>query len=157
MNEMEEARLEIAETRAHLSETAEQLGAALSEKADAVKQRVSPAHYAREYPWAALGLAVGVGLAIGLSGADRKAAAGIAAGAGAVKDKIADRMSSDEAETVEPPGEPGIREKIGGQIDQMLADGLREFMGSLGEGGNASTRTKTGTSTAATRTDSVNG
>src|SRR4051812_12428831 len=102
MNAMEETRLEIAETRAHLHETAEELSAALSQKVNATKQRVSPAHYAREYPWAVLGLAVGVGLALGLSGADNKAAAGIAAGASSVKDKVAERFQGDDTADVEP-------------------------------------------------------
>jgi hypothetical protein len=139
MNAMDEARLEIAETRAHLHETAEELSAALSHKVDTAKQRVSPAHYAREYPWAALGLAVGVGLAIGLAGADKKAAAGIAAGASSVKDKVVERFQADGAADVEPvvaepeaPHEPSVRERIAGEIDTMLADGLQDFMKSVG-------------------------
>ena len=130
MNAMEEARLEIAETRAHLHDTAEELSAALSRKADTVKQRVSPAHYAREYPWAALGVAVGIGIALGISGA-----------ASSIKDKVADRLHGDGDVEAAPPEplpdpevthEPGVRERIAGQIDTMLADGLRDFMKSVG-------------------------
>lgn len=139
MTDMDEARLEIAETRAHLQETAEELSAAFARKAQEAKQRVSPAHYAREYPWAALGLAVGIGVAIGMSGADTKAAAGIAAGASTAKDKLVERFQSADAEAdvtpepvVEEPHEPGLRERVAGQIDTMLADGLRDFMRAVG-------------------------
>src|SRR5215217_6492292 len=142
---VDNVRRELTETRLRMDATAAELNNVVSERLESVTQSVDPRHYAREFPWAALGIAFGAGLAIGLSGADRAAAANVVAGAkttataigdGAVsaKDAIVERIhgdwpddSSDEA--AQPPAteSAGVRAKLTSALDDLLYDGLQEI------------------------------
>jgi hypothetical protein len=144
---IEETKHDIEVTKAHLRDTAGELGDALSAKVSRAKQTVDPTHYAQQFPWAALGIALGAGLAIGLSGADEKAASAavdgakkagesISDGASSAKDAIVARFqgSGDETEiaVAEPVSqEPGVRARIATAIDELLQDGLRDLMQTL--------------------------
>jgi hypothetical protein len=153
--EIEIARREVEQTRAHIEETTAELKAAVGDRVTRAKRSVDPRHYAREYPWAAIGLAIGVGLAIGLSGADRKAATGAVAGvkkageaigdgAVAAKDAVVERFhgSNDDAAAPAPQGdeivdasEPGIgglRGRVSSAVDDLLYTGLQEVLTGLG-------------------------
>jgi hypothetical protein len=132
-------RHEIAETRAHLGETAAELKQTIAQRAGRAKQAVSPAHYASEYPWVALGLALGAGLALALTGAEAKTAraaagsarrAGTAIGDGAIAaaNAVADKLSRDSAP--EPRDEPDRGERSA--IHALLDDGLEEALVALG-------------------------
>jgi hypothetical protein len=150
--EIESARREVEQTRARIEETTTELKDAVGERVSRAKRSVDPRHYAREYPWIFLGVALGAGLAIGLSGADRKAAKGIAQGAKkasesigdgavAVKDAVADRLHGSDAAT---PGDtavvvevtethtPGFRGRVGSAVDDLLYTGLQEVLTGLG-------------------------
>ena len=110
---------------------------------------MNPLHYAREFPWAALGLALGAGLAFALTGADAKAAsaavdaaksAGSAAGDAAVsaKDAVVEKFSGDDSpapapvapEQSEESGEPSIRAQAADAICGLLNHGLAEILAS---------------------------
>lgn len=145
--DIEQARNEIMDTRARLAETADELKDTVSQRVERAKEAVNPLHYAREYPWIAIGLAVGAGLAIGLTGADKKAASAalegaksagpaIAGGAVAAKDAIVDRFSgSDDAQTPEPETEEssgGLRADAASAVHDLLNQGLDEVLGLLG-------------------------
>jgi hypothetical protein len=145
--DIQQARHDIADTRARLAETAAELKDTVSDQVGRAREAVSPAHYARQFPWAALGLALGAGLAIGLTGADTKAAAAAIAGAksagsaigdGAVsaKDSIAEKFSADGDATPAPEpvdaSSPGIRSETASAIHEMLYQGLDEILGALG-------------------------
>lgn len=150
--EIERVRHEIAATRGQIDATASELKATVSWRVDRAREAVSPAHYAREFPWAALGLAIGAGLAIGLTRADAKAAtaavdgakaagAAIGDGATAAKDAVVEKFSGDEAHPPEPTPvtetAPGDDTQMGfhGQmsaIHELLDGGLEELLGALG-------------------------
>lgn len=84
----DDVRYAMHETRARLSQTADQLGDALSARADAVRERVGAARdrvdigeLVQRHPWPAIGLALGLGMALSATGADRAAVRGTAQGA----------------------------------------------------------------------------
>ena len=77
---MDDVRQDIADARLQISTTSAELQEAVSDRVTQAKQTIDPRTYIRQYPWIALGLAVGAGLAIALTGADRSAAAGVVAG-----------------------------------------------------------------------------
>src|ERR1051325_5119219 len=135
MTAIEDVRRELTETRLRMDATAAELESVVSGRIERAKEAVDPRHYAREYPWLALGVALGVGLAIGLTGADRAAAAAVADGAkkaaaavgdGAVsaKDAIVERFQGDGAEPFEATAaEPaGVRGKLRAAVDNLLYD-----------------------------------
>lgn len=61
---IESARQEVEEWREALSETVTEIGARVTERVDAVRERSSVAGFAREHPWVALGAAVATGVAL---------------------------------------------------------------------------------------------
>jgi hypothetical protein len=145
--DIEEARREVEATRARLAETAAELKHTVSDQVHRAREAVSPAHYVREFPWAALGLAVGAGLAIGLTGADTKAtaatidaaksaASAIGDGAVSAKDAAVEKFAHDETPTPEPEAvdasPPGIRSEAASAIHEMLYQGLDEILAALG-------------------------
>jgi hypothetical protein len=145
----EAVRQDIEATRGQLAATVAELDSVVSERIARAKQSVDPRHYARQYPWAALGIALGVGFAVALTGADRKAATGvvegakhagdaIADGAEKAKDFVMDRIHGGDADAgaEQPaiePAKPGIREKFASAVDDMLHTGLTEFLTGIGQ------------------------
>jgi hypothetical protein len=151
MANTEEVREEIEQTKAHMEETVVELKEVVSDRVARAKESVDPRHYARQYPWPALGIALGIGLAIGLSGSDTKAAAAIAEGAKglggkigdgatAAKDAVAERLHRDGGdEPADVPvanetstGSGGIRAKLATAVDDLLHEGLQEILTGLG-------------------------
>jgi hypothetical protein len=150
--EIEQARHEIAATRAQIDATANELKETISRRVHRAKEAVSPAHYAREFPWAALGLALGAGLAIGLIGADAKVtnaavdgakAAGskVGEGAVAVKDAVVEKFAGDDGSQGVPSttearapadAHEGMHTPAMSAIHELLDDGLEEILGALG-------------------------
>jgi hypothetical protein len=145
--ELEQVRHEIEHTRARIGETAAELKDTITQRVDEAAQTVNPLHYAREFPWIALGLALGAGLAIGLTGADAKAAkaavegaksAGSAIGEGVVaaKDAVVEKFSGNDAapptEGAAEPSESAAPERGAWSIYGLLDDGLDEILGALG-------------------------
>jgi len=140
----ENVRRELTETRLRMDATVAELTDVVSQRVDRVKQGIDPRHYARELPWAALGLALGAGLAIGLSGAERAAADGVVTGAknaaaaigdGATsaRDAIVERVvgDADSEAIVVATAEPGLRGKLAAALDELLHDGLREILSGI--------------------------
>jgi hypothetical protein len=76
--EIERAQQQVEADRVKIGETVSEMRELIHHRADQAKRAVDPRTYASEYPWIALGLVVGVGIAVGLTGADRKAAHGVA-------------------------------------------------------------------------------
>jgi hypothetical protein len=147
-SEMEQAREEIAATRERLSQTTAELKATVSDQVGRATHAVNPLHYAREFPWAALGLAVGAGLAFALTGADEKAAraaadgakaagSALADGAVAAKDAVVDKLSGDDAPAPDRTATPeqessGLRAQATRAVHDLLDQGLDEILSALG-------------------------
>jgi hypothetical protein len=152
---IEDARDDVRATRRQLSETADELSSEVHERVDEAKRAMNPLEYAREYPWAALGIAAALGLGIGLTRADRKAAkagvrgaksAGAAMASGAadlassVKDRAVDLVqhhgSADSGEQqasdmeADTPSSVGsrIRDRVQSSVHDLLAHGLDELL-----------------------------
>jgi len=79
----DDVRYAMDETRARLSQAADQLGDELSSRADAVREKVGAVRdridlgeLVQRHPWPAIAVALGVGMALSATGADRAAARG---------------------------------------------------------------------------------
>ena len=68
------AKLEIAETRARMSETIAQIEQRMSSRIESAKQKVDVADFVKRNPWPALAAAFVAGVALSATGADRRAA-----------------------------------------------------------------------------------
>jgi len=147
--EIEQARHEIAATRAQIEATANELKETISRRVDRAREVVNPAYYAREFPWAALGLAIGAGIAIGLTRAEARAASAavdgakaagskIGDGAVAAKDAVVDKLSGEktpEPTLAESAQTDDVRTAFHGPMSAvhgLLDDGLQELLGALG-------------------------
>jgi hypothetical protein len=73
--EVAAARDEVERTRAHISDTIDEIETRLIAPVKAVQQRLDLVQLVRDHPWPALAAAIGVGVAVSVSGADAKAAA----------------------------------------------------------------------------------
>lgn len=156
--DIQHARDDIRATQQHIGETVAEIESRISETTSDVARRANPLTYAREYPWIAVGLAVGAGLAIALTGADARAANAVASGvkrggkasvdaAGATKEKVVDLLhrgggeASDEAEGPAYVPAPDSRtDRTGGFVDTavgraitgLLVEGLDDVLTGLG-------------------------
>ena len=148
----QDVRNDMRATRLRMDTTISEIEGRIGEAARSVTGRLDITRYAQDYPWAAVGLALGAGLAFGLTGADRKAVNAMAAGAaaagtaivdGAVAAKAAvvglvqhrgDDSSGAESEVIATGGRRGggVGEHINGAIEGLLFQGLAEVMASLG-------------------------
>ena len=72
-SEIAAAREQLAAVRDRMSDTAADIEALVSDRVDAVKERVNVVQMIRDNPWPSLAVALGAGVAIAASGADRKA------------------------------------------------------------------------------------
>ena len=139
--QLESAQHDIAETREQIAETAAELRHVVARRA----QAVDPRTYIREYPWIALGLAVGAGVALAVTGGERKAAAAaaegarklgaaLADGANAAADAVMHQFSHDGSEpaAAEAAESGGVRGRVRGAIDGLLYSGLEEILTMLG-------------------------
>lgn len=72
--EVAAARDEVERTRAHISDTIDEIETRLIAPVKAVKQRLDLMQLVRDHPWPALATAIGVGVAVSVSRADIKAA-----------------------------------------------------------------------------------
>lgn len=72
------AQDDVARTRAKVADTVAEIDARITDRVDAVKDRLNVAQIVRDHPWPALAAAVGVGVAVSASGADAKAASAAA-------------------------------------------------------------------------------
>lgn len=138
---LESAQRDVAETRAHLVDTAAELRHVVSQHAEAVDPRT----YVREMPWIALGLAFGAGIAIAMTGAERKAAEAAADGAkklggaladggGAAMDAVMHRVTGNDEASGADDGSGGVRGKVRGAVGELLTSGLEEILTALGPG-----------------------
>jgi hypothetical protein len=145
---IEDARADVQATRRQISETADQLSTQVHERVAEVKRQVNPLEYVREYPWASLAIATGIGLGISLARADRKAAkaavrgakaagGAIASGAVELKDRAVDMVQQHGEAAAEAPaaGEPSVvgrvREQLQSSVHALLSHGLDELMREL--------------------------
>jgi len=139
--QLESAQQDIAETREQIADTAAELRHVVAQRAEAIDPRT----YIREFPWIALGLAVGAGVAFAVTGAERKAATAAADGARKLGSALADganaaagavmhQFSHDAGETqaAEVDESGGFRGKVRGAIDGLLYSGLEEILTMLG-------------------------
>lgn len=144
---IEDARDDIRATRDQIADTADQLSDRLHDQVDSAKRKVNPLEYARQYPWAAIGVAAGLGLALSLSGADKRAAraavkgakaagGAIAGGAMELKDRAVELAKRDDAEpsaeSTDAAAEPSvggrIRDRIQSSVYELLSHGLDELV-----------------------------
>jgi hypothetical protein len=72
--EVAAARDEVARTRAHISDTIDEIETRLIAPVKAVRQRLDLMQLVRDHPWPALATAIGVGVVVSVSRADAKAA-----------------------------------------------------------------------------------
>jgi hypothetical protein len=72
--EVATARDEVERTRAHISDTIDEIETRLIAPVKAVQQRLDVMQLVRDHPWPALATAIGVGVAVSVSRADVKAA-----------------------------------------------------------------------------------
>lgn len=144
---MEDAREDVRATREQISETAGEL----SDRIHEVERKLNPLEYVREYPWAALAIATGIGVAISVTRADRKAAkagmrgakaagSAVASGAAKLKDQAVDLVQHhDEAESgdaasqnanaaAEPSVGSRIRDRFQSSVHGLLSHGLDELL-----------------------------
>jgi len=70
----DDVQRDIALTRERMSETIAELDARISRRVAVVKEQLDLAQVARDHPWAALGLAFGLGVLLARTGADARAA-----------------------------------------------------------------------------------
>lgn len=105
--EIERAQQRIEADRTRIGETVSEMRQLVHERTDQVKQAVDPRTYVRQHPWIALGLVLGAGIAVAMTGADRKAARGVARAAtkaggalgekaGDAKDFVVEKVKGDE-------------------------------------------------------------
>lgn len=124
--DIEHAREEIRATQQHIGRTIAEIESRITETTAEVKRQANPLTYAREYPWIALGLAVGAGLALALTGADRAAGHAVvsmtrnagnasADGASAVTAKVSDLVHRDG-------GEPSDQAEAGAHVPNATSE-----------------------------------
>lgn len=126
-SEIEAAREQLAAVRDRMSSTAAEIDALVTERVDAVKERVNVAQVVRDHPWSSLAAAMTAGVAIAASGADRKAASATVTasrnaartGAETVK-SVSRRAASATAETART-APSRTREAIVGALDSLAA------------------------------------
>ena len=129
---LESAQRDVVETREYIADTSAELRHVVAQRAAAVDPRT----YIREFPWIALGLAVGAGVAIAMTGAERQAATAAADGArklggalvdgaNAAADAVMHQFTHDgtEPQTAGSDDSEGVRGRVRGAID-----GLHIFM-----------------------------
>jgi len=144
---IEDARSDLRATRNQIATTADALSDRVHDEVDSAKKKINPLDYAREYPWAAIGVAAGIGLALSLSGADKRAARAAVKGAKAAGGAIADgavelkdravelaqhRDPGPSAENTDAAAEPSvgsrIRDRIQSSVYELLSHGLDELV-----------------------------
>lgn len=138
---LESTQHDIAETREQIADTAAELRHAVAQRAEAVDPRT----YIREFPWLALGLAVGAGVALAVTGGERTAAMAAADGARKLGGALAEGANAaagavmhqfshngDEPEPAEANESDGVRGRLRGAIDGLLYSGLDEILTMLG-------------------------
>jgi hypothetical protein len=133
----DDLRYEMDATRARMSETAEQLGDALSARTESaretlasagdaiagVRERIRIGELVQRHPWPALGIAIGLGVVLSATGADRTAATATAdaarrasKSAGETVRRRRERSRQEKrSEEQRPPGEPrepGLIERL---------------------------------------------
>lgn len=137
---------EIALTRQRMSETLGELESRIEGKVDRVKARLDVAAVVRDYPWAALGVALVAGAAIAASGADEKAAEAVVDAAREVPDAakrattsavsaVKERFGGDDAgetsaASTEPP-KPPLLQRLAARAGDALADALQPHVDRL--------------------------
>jgi hypothetical protein len=142
---------DIAETRARMSETIAELDAQISSRVAVVKERLDVSRVIQDHPWAALTVAIGVGVLLAGTGADAKAARatvraakgapgatanlarrGLGAATGLVRRDgndggDADVAAEDAVDT--QPVEPGLADRLKDGISRAL--GVDELIGQM--------------------------
>ena len=71
---MDDVQREIANTRERMSNTVAEIDAQVSERVEAVKERLNIVQLVRDNPWPSLAIALGTGVLLSATGADVKAA-----------------------------------------------------------------------------------
>ena len=77
-SEIDATREQLAAVRERMSDTAAEIEAMVTDRVDAVKERVNVVQVIRDHPWSSLVVALGAGVAVAATGADRKAASAAA-------------------------------------------------------------------------------
>jgi ElaB/YqjD/DUF883 family membrane-anchored ribosome-binding protein len=110
-------RREMAETRERMSGTLEAIESRVSERTDAVKEKLDVSTLVKEHPWPALAAAVLAGMALSATRADAKAAGATA--------QAAQRASSAAADSLQHLGEAAASRLHGADGDEERDDGRR--------------------------------
>ena len=133
---------DIAETRARMSETIAELDAQISSRVEAVKEKLDVTRLILDHPWAALTVAMGVGVLLAGTGADKKAVRAAKGAPGATADLArrgwdaatslvrrdgAGDVASQEAPT--EPVEPGLGDRLKDSISRAI--GVHELIGQM--------------------------
>ena len=126
-SEIAAAREQLAAVRDRMSDTAADIEALVTDRVDAVKDRVNVVQVIRDHPWASLAVAVGAGVAVAASGADRKAATAAvqttrdAARAGAQTVKSASKRAATATAETARTAPSRTRGAIFGALDSLAA------------------------------------
>lgn len=144
----DEVQRDIALTRERMSETIAELDARISNRIAAVKEKVDLMQLAREHPWPALAVALGVGVLLAGTGADAKAARatvraakaaprttadlarrGWDAAASKVRGDGNDQHDVDRRETEVELAQPGLADRMRDTITRAI--GVDELLGQM--------------------------
>ncbi|MFN2563551.1 MAG: hypothetical protein ABR499_00900 [Gemmatimonadaceae bacterium] len=144
MSEMtDDVQRDIAQTRARMSATIAELDARISGRVAVVKEKLDLMQLVEDHPWAALSVALGLGVLLAGTGADAKAARATARAAKAAPGATADlarrgwdaaaskvrRDGDGEHEAPVEPAEPGFADRIRATITR--ATGVDELIGQM--------------------------
>ena len=130
------AREEVARTRAHISDTIDELETRITAPVNAVKARLDVVQLVRDHPWPALAAAIGAGVLVSASGADAKAASiakAKAADAGAAAVRAARGLPDNARGAAQ-----GAARAAGSYVDGLAGTLLLAFIRRLGEPAPAS-------------------
>jgi hypothetical protein len=143
----DDIRYEMRDRREQLGQKADALRDEVRERVSEARQALDVGRYIRDYPWVAVGLAIGAGVALGRSGADARLATATADGvrdagtavrdaAVGLKERAMDLVHRDDgpADLAESPsrqGESPTRSRLALAIDEFVREGLADFNSSF--------------------------
>lgn len=133
---------DIALTRERMSETIAALDARISSKVAVVKEKLDLAEVARDHPWPALAVAVGLGVLLAGTGADTKAAHATARAVKRAPSATVDlarqgveaavsvvRRDRDDADQAPEVAEPSLADRVRDRVSKSI--GVDELIGQM--------------------------
>jgi hypothetical protein len=129
--EVATARDDVERTRAHISETIDEIETRLIAPVKAVQQRLDLLQLVRDHPWPALATAIGVGVAVSVTRADVKAVT--IAKEKAIDAGTAAARAARELPTTARGAAAGARQAAASYVDSLAGTLLLAFIDRLRE------------------------